>query len=505
MQLPSFQPQAVTPVGALSLYASPPHSRPSFDSAACVSGRTSPVVPPRLEELEEEREDDYSVPLSQEVKSPAYPAGPVCIYDPHVYLYLEPSNEEASQFDVILNVAREVQNPFRSQSSKDDDAHPGSSQGSSPEGKTNDMAALSDSAPVSSPVSETATATATDPPAQMFGSNSSSLEPEYIHIPWEHNSNIVDDMLHLVEVIDDRVRRGKRVLVHCQCGVSRSASLIVAYGLYRDPSRTVQEVYDAVKRKSRWIGPNMGLIYQLSEFRTKMIQQRGLGTSALRNWRGAGGKAGSTASGRANTLPSSCSVDPPLFAVGPFESRRSAPQTAPLPDGRDRSPGRSSPRASDSTLPPVNTDKSVPVAPGPSSAPSDVTWDSVARPALEEPRTERRSASGTRAARSSPPPPLVLHRPPPPPPLPLQRPDAPVDSAVPSNGRDADDGESYAVESVPPTPSLFSPRSSTFTANPFHEPLTKSFLGLRTSVSIDPRSPPQRGEMPIVRSIFDFL
>jgi hypothetical protein len=28
---------------------------------------------------------------------------------------------------------------------------------------------------------------------------------------------------------------------------------------------------------------------------------------------------------------------------------------------------------------------------------------------------------------------------------------------------------------------------------------------LRTSVSIDPRSPPQRGEMPIVRSIFDFL
>jgi tyrosine-protein phosphatase len=86
-------------------------------------------------------------------------------------------------------------------------------------------------------------------------------DPEYIHIPWEHNSDIVPDLLRLCKLIDERVNQGKKVLVHCQCGVSRSASLVVAYGLYKDPSLSVQEAYDAVKAKSKWIGPNMvGLV-----------------------------------------------------------------------------------------------------------------------------------------------------------------------------------------------------------------------------------------------------
>lgn len=86
-------------------------------------------------------------------------------------------------------------------------------------------------------------------------------DPEYIHIPWEHNSDIVPDLLRLCKLIDERVTQGKKVLVHCQCGVSRSASLVVAYGLYKDPSLSVQEAYDTVKAKSKWIGPNMvGLV-----------------------------------------------------------------------------------------------------------------------------------------------------------------------------------------------------------------------------------------------------
>ncbi|KZF22213.1 DSPc-domain-containing protein, partial [Xylona heveae TC161] len=166
----------------------------------------------RLDELQEE---DIEEPLSHEAKkSPAYPCGPVCVYDPHVYLYLEPNEVEASQFDVVLNVAREVNNPFLLRKER----------------------------------------------------RASEGTLDYIHVPWDHNTNIVDDMLSLVKVIDDRVAQGKRVLVHCQCGVSRSASLIVAYGLYKNPDLTVQQAYDAVKQRSRWIGPNMNLIYQLSEF-----------------------------------------------------------------------------------------------------------------------------------------------------------------------------------------------------------------------------------------------
>ncbi|KAF2207959.1 hypothetical protein CERZMDRAFT_50148, partial [Cercospora zeae-maydis SCOH1-5] len=90
--------------------------------------------------------------------------------------------------------------------------------------------------------------------------SSAPQEPEYIHVKWEHNSDIVPDLLHLCKLIDERVAEGKRVLIHCQCGVSRSASLVVAYGLYKNPSMSVQEAYDAVKRRSKWIGPNMNLI-----------------------------------------------------------------------------------------------------------------------------------------------------------------------------------------------------------------------------------------------------
>ncbi|TKA38493.1 hypothetical protein B0A49_13983, partial [Cryomyces minteri] len=103
----------------------------------------------------------------------------------------------------------------------------------------------------------------------------SGSAPEYIHIPWEHNTDIVPDLYRLVQLIDDRVSNGKRILIHCQCGVSRSASLIVAYGLYKNPGMSVQEAYDSVKKRSKWIGPNMNLIMQLQEFRSNLLKSSG--------------------------------------------------------------------------------------------------------------------------------------------------------------------------------------------------------------------------------------
>lgn len=475
MQLPPFQSQqAGGSFRSQRQFRSRSHQS-SFGSGCTISEEPSPVVPTSLQELDEE--GDYSVPLSQEVKSPAYPSGPVCIYDPHVYLYLEPSDEEASQFDVILNVAREVRNPFTdlSNSLQQDKAQVVADMNAM---ELTDRHAADVDVVTTTSTSKSGTDGLRDSNSAMpsiLDASSMSREPEYIHIPWDHNSNIVDDLLRLVEVIDERVRQGKRVLVHCQCGVSRSASLIVAYGLYKEPSSTVQEVYDAVKKKSRWIGPNMSLIYQLSEFRTKMLKTRGLTSSNLRSWRGA--LPGNN--GRANTIPSDTASSNPLFSSDDaYDGRRSVPQTAPLPDERDRTSTRPGSSHTEASLEPVNTDRRGDVTPGPLSAPSGLTWGAPERSTLRKVAIK--------------PPPLTLQA----------RPQNSIgDVSVTSNSRDVD----HHTENVPPTPSLMSPRASTFTANPLHGSAMKSVFGFRTSVSVDPRSPAQKGEAPIVRSIFDVL
>ncbi|TGZ76853.1 DSPc-domain-containing protein, partial [Ascodesmis nigricans] len=180
----------------------------------------------------DEDEDDFHEPRSGEPNSPAYPNGPLCIFDPNIYLFSEPDAALASQFDVVINVAREVSNPFLSPPSP-------------PSPDT-----------LFSPID----APAPTPPKH----------PEYIHLPWDHNTLILPSLPTLTTLLSSRSAAGKRILVHCQCGVSRSATLLIAYAMYRDPRKTMQEAYAEVKRRSRWIGPNMGLIYQLTDWKKQL-------------------------------------------------------------------------------------------------------------------------------------------------------------------------------------------------------------------------------------------
>ena len=335
----------------------------SFDTST-----SSPITRQTLDHVQEET--DYEPPLSQEVKSPAYPQGPVCIYDPLVYLYLEPSHVEAREFDVILNVAREVMNPFLA--APDKDAKHGEERQEIRRSSNTENAYPAGRDSVSEPqtaVSEKSFASALE--AQMEDASmtapgtpkASKPEPEYIHVPWDHNTNVVDDLLRLCELIDNRVRRDKKVLVHCQCGVSRSASLVVAYGLYKNPQLTVQEAYDAVKFRSKWIGPNMNLIYQLSEFKTKLVKTHPMGTAAWHSWRALG-------SGRSNP---NAAANPKLDSNLHSSGLRSPPQkslSAPSQIGRDARSSSFSPPSSAQLAPTSLGD----ITPGPSSAPPDMQW-----------------------------------------------------------------------------------------------------------------------------------
>ena len=259
----------------------------------------SPIEPTKQVQIEEEDEQNFDIPLSQEIKPEAYPNGPICVYDPHIDLYLEPTAEQCREYDVVMNVASEVRNPLLKHT-EPAPAEPelridgGGGIQFAPKHlqvqKGNEHAARENS-----PTTPKATPLDNSFPG-AFQIQASKREPEYIHIPWEHNSDIVPDLFRLAKLIDEKVKQGKRVLVHCQCGVSRSASLLVAYGLYKDPSMSVQEAYDAVKKRSKWIGPNMNLIMQLQEFRTSLARggllsgNRGLTpitpSSAFSEWRG---------------------------------------------------------------------------------------------------------------------------------------------------------------------------------------------------------------------------
>ena len=57
----------------------------------------------------------------------------------------------------------------------------------------------------------------------------------------------------------------KNVLVHCQAGVSRSASFVIAYLMWKT-KKSFGEVFGYVKEKRKLIDPNDGFIMQLNLF-----------------------------------------------------------------------------------------------------------------------------------------------------------------------------------------------------------------------------------------------
>jgi tyrosine-protein phosphatase MSG5 len=271
MRLPNAGSAESSPYGKMSR---PPLSLPktSFDAP-----NASSVIQHTIEHNPSTPLHD--LPLSREAKSPGYPDGPICIYPPSVFLYHQPTREEARKFDVIINVAREVTNPFL----EPEDPEP-----LTPEPRYKDAGVQCTLLPGPEKTLETIPQSAAsdisfasafesipdeDEPETPKATSPKSLDPEYIHLPWEHNSKVYEDWLRICELIDNRVMKGKRVLVHCQLGVSRSASLIVAYGIYKNPSLTPDEAREQAKRQSRFIDLNMHFMYELGDFKKLLAEK----------------------------------------------------------------------------------------------------------------------------------------------------------------------------------------------------------------------------------------
>ena len=79
------------------------------------------------------------------------------------------------------------------------------------------------------------------------------------------NTNIIKyfvDSLKFIDETDDKV------FVHCFAGVSRSATLVIAYFMWKNKI-SYKESYELV-RKKRMIGPNIGFTRQLLIFEDKL-------------------------------------------------------------------------------------------------------------------------------------------------------------------------------------------------------------------------------------------
>lgn len=69
----------------------------------------------------------------------------------------------------------------------------------------------------------------------------------------------------LVDFVADAVRAGGKVVVHCVAGVSRSASVVLAY-LVREHGMTLREAHDHVIARRPVVNPNMGFWIALVEY-----------------------------------------------------------------------------------------------------------------------------------------------------------------------------------------------------------------------------------------------
>ncbi|KAL5495354.1 hypothetical protein ACEPAI_817 [Sanghuangporus weigelae] len=190
------------------------------------------------------RKDEDEIPLSP------YADGPVEIL-PGVWLGNEDNATDWNGLAyrgirAILNVAKEVISLF-------------------------DSAALSRSVSASRDAGET-----------FYPAHGTRPAMHYMKLSWSHGQPdlVKDGFITAMAFIDSALHRGDGVLVHCQCGVSRSATVAIALVMRaaaQSSATSPPEIqalkgtgfsgaYDFVKSKSSCIGPNMLLIYQLQDY-----------------------------------------------------------------------------------------------------------------------------------------------------------------------------------------------------------------------------------------------
>ena len=96
---------------------------------------------------------------------------------------------------------------------------------------------------------------------------------EYARFKWSHYQEDFSMYLNMcISFIEKHRSKRENVMIHCQCGVSRSVSVIIAYLMYHHKIR-FQEALQMVKEKSPTANPHLSFVCQLLEIEELMLDE----------------------------------------------------------------------------------------------------------------------------------------------------------------------------------------------------------------------------------------
>ena len=94
--------------------------------------------------------------------------------------------------------------------------------------------------------------------------NNESIQHKILDLDDTSDTNIIQYFKEALKFIDE----SDKILVHCLCGVSRSASIVIAYFMWKN-KLTYDESFNKVSER-RIVSPNLGFIKQLEIFEDKL-------------------------------------------------------------------------------------------------------------------------------------------------------------------------------------------------------------------------------------------
>lgn len=103
--------------------------------------------------------------------------------------------------------------------------------------------------------------------------NTLKIQRTYMFISDQTDVSIKSVFSLCHNIIDSCINSDGNILIHCEMGISRSATIVISYLMYKK-QMTMDEAIAFIKSKRSIIKPNCGFLYQLSRYETELNNEK---------------------------------------------------------------------------------------------------------------------------------------------------------------------------------------------------------------------------------------